>query len=337
MSDGALASAVLQVAPIGTAAQAAIEVLRPSLDALPLDVVIKGSDGFDFEGLSSFLQVHQQSDDTTVAIVCTASEFRSASANEAVARLPSARLFVVDLDTSIDPSEVQVQPHVTYIHADSPKQQIDATLQSSLPTVEGAISTVSNRYAASKNGLPSGVSASFLQRLFVEAPLPLLAADAETGTVVAVNDPACELLDRSRESLLGRKQDELHPTDTDSKYRDGFQRSVETGGTSLYSQCEDPFYIEAQNGDRIPIDIVDTTVQIDDRTYLLGAFLDASGRMEEQTELRRRSMAMEASLTGISVLSPDGRYVYMNEAHANIFEYGPDELIGFPEFARWNL
>lgn len=328
MSDGALASAVLQVAPIGTAAQAAIEVLRPSLDALPLDVVIKGSDGFDFEGLSSFLQVHQQSDDTTVAIVCTASEFRSASANEAVARLPSARLFVVDLDTSIDPSEVQVQPHVTYIHADSPKQQIDATLQSSLPTVEGAISTVSNRYAASKNGLPSGVSASFLQRLFVEAPLPLLAADAETGTVVAVNDPACELLDRSRESLLGRKQDELHPTDTDSKYRDGFQRSVETGGTSLYSQCEDPFYIEAQNGDRIPIDIVDTTVQIDDRTYLLGAFLDASGRMEEQTELRRRSMAMEASLTGISVLSPDGRYVYMNEAHANIFEYDPDELIG---------
>lgn len=328
MSDGTLASTVLQVVPIGTAAQAAIGVLRPSLDGLPLDVVIKRSGRSDFEDLTSFLQVHQKNDDTTVAIVCTASEFRSAYVNEAVPQFPGARMFVVDLDTSIDPSEIQMQPHVTYIHADSPKQQIDATLQSSLPAAEGAISTVSNRYAVSKNGLPSGVSAPFLQRLFVEAPIPLLAANAETGTVVAVNDLACELFDRSRESLLGRKQDELHPTDTDSKYRDGFQRSVETGGTSLYSQCEDPFYIEAQNGDRIPIDLIDTTVQIDDRTYLLGAFLDASGRIEEQTELRRRSMAMGASLTGISILSPDGRYVYMNEAHANIFDYDPDELIG---------
>jgi PAS domain S-box-containing protein len=44
--------------------------------------------------------------------------------------------------------------------------------------------------------------------------------------------------------------------------------------------------------------------------------------------VRRQAAAMDASLTGIAVLDEVGRYVYMNDAHADIFDAEPATLLG---------
>ena len=319
--------AVLRVVPVGTVGPDAVEALRPSLETLFPEIAIERMNELGFERVASSHMDGGIEDDTTVAFVCAASEFRSEHVDETVTQVPSTRVFVVDIDASRDPAEIQTHPHVTYIHSDSPGRQILATLQASLPAAGQTRDTAPDTDIIDEVGMLPASNPS-LRRLFVEAPLPLLAAEAETGTVVAVNDRACELLGRSQQSLLGTTQEKLHPTDTDTDYRDGFQRSVEAGGAGSYAQHADPVYIETNDGDRIPVEIIDTTVQVGDRTYLLGAFLDVSDRLEEQAKLRRRSTAIEASLTGISILDSDGTYTYINEAHADLFGYDAETLVG---------
>ncbi len=320
---------VSKVIPVGTGGSDAVELLRPSLEALSSDVSIEPVCKLGVEETVSSLGNGRPETGATVAIVCTASWFRSEDMDEPVTELPNARLFVVDVDDSHDPAEIQMAPHVMYIHAESPKEQILSALRAALPSTGTDTGAVSNAYPASEAELLPAASPPFLRQLFVEAPLPLLAAEAETGTIVAVNDRASEFFDRSQESLLGTTQEKLHPTDADTDYRDGFQQSVETGGTGSYTQHADPpFYIETTGDERVPVEIIDTTVQIGGRTYVLGAFLDTSDRPEEQAVLRRRSAAIEASLTGISILDSDGTYTYMNEAHATIFGYDAETLVG---------
>ncbi|MFC6755082.1 hypothetical protein, partial [Halorubrum tibetense] len=43
---------------------------------------------------------------------------------------------------------------------------------------------------------------TFLARLAIEAPSPILVAEADTGTVVAVNEAATDLFGRDRSSLI---------------------------------------------------------------------------------------------------------------------------------------
>ncbi|MDQ2055015.1 MULTISPECIES: PAS domain S-box protein [Halobellus] len=60
----------------------------------------------------------------------------------------------------------------------------------------------------------------------------------------------------------------------------------------------------------------------------LGVIQDVTERKERESQLQMQAEAMEASMEGISILSPDGEYVYMNEAHADIFGYDPEDLLG---------
>jgi PAS domain S-box-containing protein len=58
------------------------------------------------------------------------------------------------------------------------------------------------------------------------------------------------------------------------------------------------------------------------------SFFDITERKEREAELEMQSAAMEAAMDGISLLNEDGEYIYMNQAHADIFEYPTDELLG---------
>ncbi len=325
MCSDTLGAAAQRVVALGATGSDAVAALRPALEAVFPEIVVE-------PGLEAASLGDRQPEGTTAPVfVCAASEFRSERVDEALTELPGARLVVVDLTgDACDPVGIQTHPGVTYVHAESPTEQLLATLQASLRTAGRSDGSASGADTASGAAAPE-FTTPFPWRLFREAPLPLLVAEAETGTVIAANDRACELLGRSRESLLGITQDELHPDDTDTDYREEFRQSADTGGGDSYRQYVDPLYLETGDGDRVPVDIVDTTIERNGRTYVLGAFLDVSERVEEQAALRRRSTAMEASLTGISILDADGEYVYMNEAHADVFGYDPDELIG----ERW--
>ena len=74
---------------------------------------------------------------------------------------------------------------------------------------------------------------------------------------------------------------------------------------------------------KIPYDPVDT-----DGNAVLGVSTDITERKAREAELEVQSAAMEASMDGISILSADDEYIYMNEAHAAVFGYDPADLIG---------
>lgn len=67
-------------------------------------------------------------------------------------------------------------------------------------------------------------------------------------------------------------------------------------------------------------------VDPDSSTRQIRAILERAA--QNTTRVRRQAAAMDASLTGISVLDEEGRYVYMNDAHAAIFDAEPAELVG---------
>jgi PAS domain S-box-containing protein len=61
---------------------------------------------------------------------------------------------------------------------------------------------------------------------------------------------------------------------------------------------------------------------------VVSSFFDITERKEREAELEMQSAAMEASMDGISILNEGGEYIYMNQAHANVFAYDANELLG---------
>ncbi|WP_435099253.1 PAS domain S-box protein [Halorubrum sp. N11] len=74
---------------------------------------------------------------------------------------------------------------------------------------------------------------------------------------------------------------------------------------------------------KIPYDPVET-----DGKAVLGVSTDITERKEREAELERQSAAMEAAMDGISILNEELEYTYMNQAHADVFDYDADELLG---------
>jgi PAS domain S-box-containing protein len=60
---------------------------------------------------------------------------------------------------------------------------------------------------------------------------------------------------------------------------------------------------------------------------LVGIATDITERKERDAEIELQSAAMEIAMDGIAILDDD-EYVYMNQAHADIFDYDPEELLG---------
>ncbi len=60
-----------------------------------------------------------------------------------------------------------------------------------------------------------------------------------------------------------------------------------------------------------------------------GIIRDISREKEINCKLTRQSKAMENAMDGIAILDSDHKYIYMNQAHANIYGYNtPEELVG---------
>jgi PAS domain S-box-containing protein len=309
----------LQIVPVGERAVDAVELLRPMLDRLFASVVVQDTTtpAVDTAGTLS-----RQTGSGSTALVCTGSAFRELDSS---GRLPDRRLLVVDLDSSLDPADGSLSAQTTYLHPDSPERQLVASVRSAFATAPGTDGEPDSDIQRAQNADTPSLS---LARLFVETPAPTLAVDAETGVVVALNDAGCESLCRSRESILGSSYDELY-ADREQVAVRGAQQSAPAGDVDDHPADEqETRYIETGNGSLWPVETVESRPTVDGRTYRVVTLHEASAQFDQQSELRRRSAAMDASLTGLSILSERGEYVYMNEAHAEIFGYTPGELLG---------
>jgi PAS domain S-box-containing protein len=73
---------------------------------------------------------------------------------------------------------------------------------------------------------------------------------------------------------------------------------------------------------KIPYDPVDH-----DQKAVLGVATDITTRKEREREREIQAAAMEAAMDGIAILD-DGKYIYMNQAHADVFDFETEELLG---------
>ncbi|OYR43604.1 PAS domain-containing protein [Halorubrum sp. Eb13] len=169
----------------------------------------------------------------------------------------------------------------------------------------------------------------FLARLAIKAPSPILAAEADSGTVVAVNEAATELFGRDRSSLVGMHQTELHPPEAEQNVREGFQAVRDAGRERASGEAAEPVTILRADGSTVPVDVRSTPFTHAGTEYVLGIFTDASERVAHLTRVERQATAMDLTTSGIALLDADGTYTYLNDAHVTMFGYDDaDELLG---------
>lgn len=110
------------------------------------------------------------------------------------------------------------------------------------------------------------------RKLFEGAIDAMFIADIETGRIIDANKQAEKLLGRTREEILGMHQTQLHPQDEVERYKEVFRRDA-TGKSSAEAM---ELEVVNKNGERIPVLINASVIEIDGKKVLQGIFRDIS-------------------------------------------------------------
>jgi PAS domain S-box-containing protein len=137
------------------------------------------------------------------------------------------------------------------------------------------------------------------------APDAIFVADAESGEIQQTNKAASELLDRSREEIVGMHQTDLHPPERVEEYAKKFREHV-TSGTARAERLGEgtDIYVRDADGAEIPVEISARTVEIEGRDFIQGYFRDITDRKEREKELQRQNERLDEF---VSVVSHDLR------------------------------
>jgi PAS domain S-box-containing protein len=101
-------------------------------------------------------------------------------------------------------------------------------------------------------------------------------------------------------------------TVTDQGRREDELEAVRADGSTFYARVVNS-YLRDEEGNPIGV---------------IASFFDTTERREREAKLETQTAAMEASMDGIAILNPAGEYTYMNQAHADMFDYDANTLIG---------
>lgn len=113
-------------------------------------------------------------------------------------------------------------------------------------------------------------------RLLETAPDAIFIVDAETGTLVEVNEAAEELLGKPREELRGLHQRELHPPEDRDRYERIF---AEHAGCRGVIHDDRELYVVHRDGHEIPVEISAGSLELDGRRLVQAIFRDLTDRV----------------------------------------------------------
>lgn len=158
----------------------------------------------------------------------------------------------------------------------------------------------------------------------------IIAADAESGIILEINQKACELFGYSREELVGKHQRELHPKKFRSEAEELFRTDAAhtpDGGIQRIS------WVQGSDGNDIPVEISAGVVYVQGKKILQGIFRDLRERLRSEerrlaAEKKFRAV-VENSLMGIYIIQK-GRFTYVNPQFAEIFGYTEAEMLALP-------
>jgi len=85
----------------------------------------------------------------------------------------------------------------------------------------------------------------------------------------------------------------------------------------------------ALNGQVVHVESTGVPVKYRGEAHIFGIFRDIAERKRAEAKLRQQTDAMEAAIDGMALLNEEEKYVYLNKAHAKVYDYeNAGELIG---------
>lgn len=166
----------------------------------------------------------------------------------------------------------------------------------------------------------------FVQSILENIPNMIFVKDAEDLRFVRFNRAGEDLLGYSREELLGKNDYDFF-LKSEADFFTSKDREVLAGG-HLIDIPEEPIKTKTR-GRRIlhtkKIPIADEQGR---PLYLLGISEDITDQKHQHETLVRLQRAVEHGMEGLALLNADGLYTYMNPAHAALFGFEVEELIG---------
>ena len=163
------------------------------------------------------------------------------------------------------------------------------------------------------------------------APDAIFIVDTETAEITDVNEAATSLTGYDGADLEGMTVFELHPTTGRDRYHHLFENLATTGDTTSTLPDGSQLELQTADGDRIPIEMSASAVELSDGRYIQGIVRDISEREEREQELRLRTRAMDEAGVGISIADaaePDIPLIYVNDAFTDVTGYDREAALG---------
>lgn len=155
----------------------------------------------------------------------------------------------------------------------------------------------------------------------------LVFAKDESGTFILANEAVADAYGTTVDKLQGAKDIDFAESEAEAEQFRADDRAVIDSGEPKEIDAEPLTTADGTERifatKKIPYDPVDSSGDA-----ILGVSTEITELKQREKELEVQSAAMEAAMDGISILDADGEYIYMNEAHAAVFDYNPDELLG---------
>jgi PAS domain S-box-containing protein len=171
--------------------------------------------------------------------------------------------------------------------------------------------------------------------LFEGMPEAIFIADPETGVIVDANPAASQLILKPYEEIIGLHQSQLHPpVSRDSTIKNFISHCQQVFQSSQTVLVEEMVY--RSDGKQIPVEILATLFQIQDKILIQGVFRDISERKRTENALReseeRFRSLVEQAADAIFVHDLQGQFVDVNQSACHSVGYTREELLNLTVF-----
>ena len=139
------------------------------------------------------------------------------------------------------------------------------------------------------------------EALVEAAPDAIFLADASTGELVEVNEAATTLTGYDAATLDAMRVYDLHPTGNRGQYRQLFGKLADSEETTRTLPDGSQLELCTADGDRVPIEMSASVVELGDGRYIQGIVRDTSERVQREQELdrERELFAYSQRLAGV--------------------------------------
>jgi len=146
----------------------------------------------------------------------------------------------------------------------------------------------------------------------------------EDSVVQFASEPVRDLFGYAPEELVGEPLTGIMPGRFHDPHHGGIARYLETGERNLdWGWIELPG--QRRDGTEFPLGVSFGERATDDGRLFTAIIRDISEQREREQRLDEMGTALEQSTDGIAILDDDGRFEYVNDAHAAIYGYDDAE------------